>query len=83
MNISFFKKTVFENQELEKKHKKFLKYTLIFAVPCLILLIIDTVTSHEQIIGIYGLFGIVFMLPFFFLWGAIIALELADKITGK
>ena len=79
----FFEKIVWENKELKKRWRRFIRLALVFGIPSMILLIIDTFTSHEEIIGIFGLFAIALLLPFFFFWGAIEALELAEKITRK
>ena len=79
----FFEKIVWENKELKKRWRRFIKLALVFGIPSMTLLIIDLFTNNEGIIGIFGLFAIVLMLPFFFFWGAIETLELAEKITRK
>ena len=79
----FFKKTIWENKELEKRYNRFAKGILIFGIPSMILLIIDLFTKSEEAMGIFGMFGFFLMAWTFMCWGATQALELAEKITRK
>ena len=89
MNNSYFKtliyeKIIWENKELEKRHKKLAKKALIyFGVPTLLLIIADQVISG---FGEFGALGILAILPgvfFFMAYGVLEGLELAEKIMRK
>ena len=79
----FFKKTIWENKEFEKRYNRFVKGILIFGIPSMILLIIDLFTKSEESMGIFGMLGFFLMAWAFMCWGATQAFELAEKITRK
>ena len=89
MNNSYFKtliyeKIVWENKELEKRHRLLAKKSLIFlGIPALILIVADQIIGDYGKIGIIGVFAILPGLFFFISWGILQGLELADKITRK
>ena len=79
----FFEKIVWENKELKKRWRRFIRLALVFGIPSMILLIIDLFTKSEEAMGIFGMFGFFLMAWTFMCWGATQALELAEKITRK
>ena len=78
---TFFEKYVFENEELKRRHKKFIKLFLVFAILALPLLIANLIIGVDA--DALGFLGFFLMAWAFLFWGGILAFELADKITRK
>jgi len=77
----FFTKYVFENKELEKRHKRLINPFAILAILALPLLIANVIIGAEaDALGFLGMFVMAWSLAF---WGMMQALELADKIVRK
>ena len=78
---TFFEKYAFENKELKKSYRRFMKLFLIFAILALPLIIANVIIGVEA--DALGFLGFFLMAWAFLFWGGILAFELADKITRK